>query len=182
MGVHMGKWLHDFSVSVADQLEPMLVRASGKGELRRIQAIYFRARFGDNAQSVAKRTGLTLGTVRNLHSRWRKEGEAALDLKPKGGRHHEYMTFEEERRWLHETFGEQAIAGGILEVSRIRRAYEEKVGRKVAHTTIYDLLHRHGWRKIAPRPHHPQANLAEQEAFKKTGRISLPKQNKKQRR
>ena len=93
----MSKWSHDFSEDVAQRLKPMLALATGKEALRRIQAIYFRARFGDSAEMVARRTGLTLGTVRNVHSRWRKEGIAALELKPRGGRHHEYLAFEEEQ-------------------------------------------------------------------------------------
>ncbi len=168
----MSKWAYDFSASVAARLEPLMMEAKRKEDLRRIQAIYFRARFGDTALQVSLRTGLKLGTVHNLHSRWRKEGEAALELEARGGRHHAYLSLEEERRWLHETFGEQALMAGILEVSRIHRAYETKIGRKVAHTTVYDLLHRHGWRKIAPRPKHPKGDVAAQEAFKKTGRTS----------
>lgn len=176
----MSKWSYDFSPEVAQRLEPLLAEASGKEALRRIQAIYFRARFSDSAEMVAKRTGLTLGTIRNLHSRWRKEGVAALDLKPRGGRHHAYLTAEEEKNWLFERFSEESVVGGILEVSRIHRAYEEKIGRSVCKATVYDLLHRHGWRKVAPRPHHPQVDAAAQAAFKKTGRTSSSKHSKKQ--
>jgi transposase len=175
----MSKWAHDFSGNVAAQLEPLMHQAKNKEELRRIQAIYFRARFGDNAKQVSQRTGLTLGTVHNLHSRWRKEGESALELTPRRGRHHAYMSMEEERHWLFDAFGEQAIAGGILEVSRIHRAYETKMGKEVPSSTIYDLLHRHGWRKIAPRPRHPQGDPAAQAAFKKTGQTSSRKRHKK---
>ena len=175
----MSKWAHDFSANVAERLEPMMLRAKDKESLRRIQAVYFRARFGDTALQVSQRTGMKLGTVHNLHSRWRREGEAALELAVRGGRNHAYLTLEEERRWLHETFGEEALAAGILEVSRIHRAYEGKIGRAVARTTVYDLLHRHGWRKIAPRPRHPQGDPARQEAFKKTGRTSSRRRKKK---
>jgi hypothetical protein len=33
---------------------------------------------------------------------------------------------------------------------------------------VYRLLHRHGWRKLGPRPRHPKAQPAVQERFKKT--------------
>ena len=36
-----------------------------------------------------------------------------------------------------------------------------------ADSTVYNLLHRHGWRKLMPRPFHPKRNLAAQNAFKK---------------
>jgi hypothetical protein len=38
---------------------------------------------------------------------------------------------------------------------------------------VYNLLHRHGWRKLMPRPFHPKRNLAAQDAFKKTVFVML---------
>jgi len=174
----MSKWAYDFSDAVADGLEPRMAVAKTVGALRRIQAIYFRARYKDTAEQVAFRTGLSLQTVRNLHSAWRRKGEAALEIKSKGGRWRENLTIEEERTLLL-AHRRQAERGGILEVSRIHRACEEALGEKQALSTTYRMLHRHGWRKIAPRPKHPKGDPAAQEAFKKTGLRSSKKQNKK---
>ncbi|MCB9963970.1 MAG: winged helix-turn-helix domain-containing protein [Rhodospirillales bacterium] len=63
--------------------------------------------------------------------------------------------------------------GGILEVSPIHKALCARVGRQVALSTVYDLLHRHGWRKIQPRSRHPKADKEAQADFK-NGLISLP--------
>ena len=52
-------------------------------------------------------------------------------------------------------------------VSKIKEAYEKLLGREVPHSTIYRMLERHGWRKIAPTPSHPKADPQAQEAFKK---------------
>jgi transposase len=169
---------YDFSDAVADRLEPFLKEARSCAELRRIQAIYFRARYKDNAAKVAERTGLKLQTVRNLHSAWRHRGEAMLDLKPKGGRYHEHQSIEEEHAFI-APFLEDAKAGHVLEVSKIHRALEEKIGTKLRVQNTYNLLHRHGWRKITPRPKHPQGDVAEQEAFKKTLAHSFSKPRKK---
>jgi transposase len=174
----MSKWDHDFSEAVGARLEPMMAAAKTVGALRRIQAIYFRARYKDTAEQVASRTGLSLQTVRNLHSAWRHRGEEALEIKGKGGRRRENLTIEEERALLLAHRG-QAERGGILEVSKIHRACEEALGEKQALSTTYRMLHRHGWRKIAPRPKHPKGDAKAQEAFKKTGRRSLKKQSKK---
>jgi hypothetical protein len=38
----------------------------------------------------------------------------------------------------------------------------------VHQSTVYRRLPRHGWRKLLPRPRHPQADPEEQERFKKT--------------
>ena len=80
-------------------------------------------------------------------------------------------------------FFTQAESGQIATVGQIQRAYEAKVGHEVDESTIYRLLNRHGWRKLMPRPRHPQADLQEQEQFKKTlkprlRRSSQPGQSK----
>ena len=100
-----------------------------------------------------------------------RDGEAALKLSGKGGRYHAYLTEEEEASWL-EGFRDAGENGGILEVGRIQAAFEEKVGRKVAKSTVYDLLHRHGWRKITPRPRHPKSDPDAAASFKKTSATS----------
>jgi transposase len=64
-------------------------------------------------------------------------------------------------------FFEKAKVGGILVVGEIKRALDERLGRKVALASAYNLLHRHGWRKLAPDKRHPKADVAAQEAWKK---------------
>ena len=52
-------------------------------------------------------------------------------------------------------------------------AYEQEIGHQTSDSTIYNLLHRHDWRKLMPRPFHPQRNLKAQNAFKKTAFLTL---------
>ena len=56
----------------------------------------------------------------------------------------------------------------LVVVGRIKAAYEAKLGREVAESTIYRMLARHGFRKIVPYQRHPKANKEVQDAFKKT--------------
>lgn len=176
----MIKWAYDFSAAVADRLELRLKEAKTAADVRRLQAIYFRARYGDSAMQVAARTGLSLQTVRNLHSAWRRHGEMMLDMKPKGGRYNEHQSVEKEQAFI-APFIEKAKAGRVLEVSKIHRALEEALGKKLHVQNTYNLLHRHGWRKITPRPKHPKGDVEAQKAFKKTGRRLSPKPRKKPR-
>ena len=65
-------------------------------------------------------------------------------LNPKmGGRYCENMTFEEEAKFL-EQFRERAEAGQIVEVSEIKKAYDEIIGHVSGSGQIYYVLHRHG--------------------------------------
>ena len=49
----------------------------------------------------------------------------------------------------------------------IREYAAKKLGTEVSKDYAYDLLHRHGWRKIEPRPRHPKSDSETQEEFKK---------------
>ncbi|MCP4932656.1 MAG: hypothetical protein GY927_00285 [bacterium] len=155
-----------FSDGTVDILEGLLKTTKDSNVLRRIQAVYFRAKFGYPVSQIAVMTGYTVGTIRNLHSMFLQKGVKIFDLGSPGGRKAAYMTPAEEADFLR-PFIEDGDAGGILEVSRIHKAHCVCVGKQIALSTTYDVLHRHGWRKIQPRPSHPKADKEVQTAFKK---------------
>jgi transposase len=112
--------------------------------------------------------------VRRVQQRYRAVGEMVLLGVPTGGRRHENLSLGEERSFL-QTFAGSAAAGQLLEVSQVKVAYEERVGHRVPHSTIYRLLARHGWRKLMPRRRHPESDAEAQAGFKKNGRRSWDK-------
>ena len=61
----------------------------------------------------------------------------------------------------------------MLNIHDLKAAYEQTIGHQTSDSTIYNLLHRHDWRKLMPRPFHPQRNLKAQNAFKKTAFLTL---------
>ena len=60
-------------------------------------------------------------------------------------------------------------------VGEIKRALDVRLGRKGALASAYNLLHRHGWRKLVPDKQHPKANVAAQENWKKNSPTSSRK-------
>ena len=90
------------------------------------------------------------------------------------------MTQDEEAEFL-APFFEQARTGGILVVGEIKRALDQRLGRPVALASAYNLLHRHGWRKLAPDKRHPQADVAAQEDWEKNSPTSSPKSTRRGR-
>lgn len=145
-----------------------------KVDYQRVQCLWLRAELGLNSTQIAAAVGFTSGTVRVIQSRYFAGGESALIGEGRGGRRHQYLTAEEEDDLLKDFF-DKAREGGVLVVSEIKNAYEKKVGRTVNKTTVYRMLERHGWRKIAPRPHHPKADPEAREMFKKNSRSSSRK-------
>lgn len=157
-----------------ERLAERLKRAGSHCEYQRIQCVLIRATLGSSAAEIAQLLGWSTATVHVLHSRWAKEGEAIFDVRGRGGRHHQYLTPEQESQVL-APFAERAQAGGMLTVVEVQQSYREHTGRQVARSTIYRLLERHGWRKVVPRPRHPKADVAAQAAFKKTAPRGTPR-------
>jgi transposase len=118
------------------------------------------------ADEIALHTGVSATTVHRVIARYNRLGPTAIEQSAKGGRHHEYLTFEQEQAFLQPFFA-RAQRGEIATVEQIQQAFETQVRHPVHSNSIYRLLHRHGWRKLAPRSRHPKANQAEQEAFQK---------------
>ena len=81
------------------------------------------------------------------------------------------MSKEEEMAFL-DPFLDRASAGEVLEIGEIHQAYADQLGRSVHRSVVYALLHRHGWRKVAPRPVHPKHNAQAAKSFKKIRRPS----------
>jgi transposase len=152
-------------------LLPLLKQAKEKREYQRVQCVWLRAAMKMTPADIARALGWSLGYVKQVQARYLKEGERSLKVEPKGGRHRENLSVREEDTLLAPFFA-KAERGELLVATEVKRAYEARVGHKVPKSTVYRLLDRHGWRKIAPRPFHPKADPLAQEAFKKTSRLS----------
>jgi transposase len=141
------------------------------GQRARIQMVLLRES-GMPQPAIAAAMGVSLSTVNRAHMAYDQGGITALKPKPNGGRKHENMTLAEERALL-ARFAKAAGAGEMLNIHDLKTAYEKAIGHSTSDSTVYNLLHRHGWRKLMPRPFHPKRDLAAQNAFKKTAFLML---------
>jgi transposase len=137
-----------------------------KSDYQHVLCLWLRAEFGWNHRQVAKAVGWCESHVKRVWAKYLREGEQALLGEERGGRRRENLTVEEESDLL-AGFDETAQSGGLLVVSVVHAAYEERLGRKVPKSTLYRMLARHGWRKILPRPRHPKNDPDKAAAFKK---------------
>ncbi len=132
----------------------------------RIQMVLLRES-GMTQPAIAAAMGVSLSTVNRAHIAFNHGGIKALKPKPIGGRQRENMTVAEERVLL-ARFAKAAGAGEMLNIHDLKAAYEKAIGHETSNSTVYNLLARHGWRKLMPRPFHPKRNIAAQNSFKKT--------------
>jgi transposase len=152
----------------SQRIEKALQKAKGDQALyRRIQIVHLRAAHGMKQEEIASACGVSRSTVSRAHMAWFRKGMASFKFEPRGGRIRENMSLAEEKALL-QKFTHQAGAGELVCIQDLHKAYEQAIGRKTGSTTIYDLLERHGWRKLMPRPHHPRRNIKAQKRFKKT--------------
>jgi transposase len=138
---------------------------------QRIQMVLLRES-GMTQPAIAQCLGVSLSTVNRAHMAYDAGGIKALKPKPNGGRKHENMTLAQEKALL-ARFARRAGAGEMLNIHDLKAAYEGAIGHATSESTVYNLLHRHGWRKLMPRPYHPKRDLAAQNAFKKTAFLTL---------
>ncbi|MGG7056004.1 helix-turn-helix domain-containing protein [Nitrosomonas sp. ANs5] len=144
-------------------------------QLRQAQAVVLPLDYALSLADTARIIGVSRGWACQLRRRFMAGQVAgAADAPKAGGRRRQNMTRQEEREFL-VPFLASAAAGNILVVSEIKVALDQALGRKVALSSVYNLLHRHGWRKLAPDKRHPQSDPVAQQEWKK----NFPKRSAK---
>jgi transposase len=117
---------------------------------QRIQMVLLREK-GMTQPAIAEAMGVSLSTVNRAHMAYDAGGLKALKPRPNGGRKRQNMTLAEEKALL-SGFAKAAGAGELLNVHDLKAAYEKAIGHETSNSTVYNLLARHGWRKLMPRP------------------------------
>jgi transposase len=125
---------------------------------KRLHAVQLRSE-GETNATIAKKLDMSANVVSRWTGAYVNKGLSALLPKKRVG-HRRNMSYDEESALLRE-FEEEAKAGKVVEVSEIKRVYEEKVGHRIGKGQIYRVLKRHNWRKVMPRSRHPKKASAE---------------------
>ena len=132
---------------------------------KHVQVLNMR-RLGSTNKEISEVTGYCEAHITDIVKIYIKGGLPAL-IGNKYTSNNRRMSFEEETEFL-EQFREQAEAGLIISVNGILEKFEEVTGKSSNTTTIYQLLKRHGWRKVKPRPRYPDsANKEQKDSSKK---------------
>ena len=146
-------------------MEVLLKQTKTASETKRIQSILLGAK-GVSSELISTVVGFTPVYIRKIWRRYRLEGKQYLLGERRGkNRSMAHMTIEEEKSFL-DPFFQQAKGGGILIATDVYNAHKELLGKNIPLSTTYNLLHRHGWRKIAPRHSHPKGKEEKQKEFK----------------
>ena len=166
--------MYHFNSKQSQEIEEAVFNLKELSNYKRALSLRLRDAFKITASQIGSIVGFSEQNVRQIHSDYFKHGNSVFNKPRKGGRRRENMSLSEEEELL-KPFFRDSEKSGIVTVSVIQKAYEQKFGKKVHVSTVYRMLSRHGWRKLVPRPKHPKADFEAQEAFKKTSGTN-PKQ------
>ena len=132
---------------------------------KRLEVLELRYAGKSNAE-ISEKTGFNARYITTLMGLYKKQGLKEF-IRIKQTSHRRNMTEAEEAAVLAEC-EEEAEAGNILTVEKVRRKLEEKLGRRTSPNYAYRVLRRHDWRKVMPRSKHPKAaSREEQDSSKK---------------
>ena len=110
---------------------------------------------GKDNKEIASIIGFHPGHVSKLVSDFCNKGLDALLHDDRGGPNRRNMTDEEEKAFL-AGYEEAAKTGQITTIAEIAAAYDKATGKEHgSKSTVYYLLHKHGWRIVAPQTTHP---------------------------
>lgn len=165
----MPKTYH-FTESQVMELETARKKNKNKNVDRRLEALLMRAA-KKSRDAVSAKTGFCKQYISVLTANYQQNGLSAIVENHQKGNHRN-LSFAEEAALL-EPFIAAAEAGQQVEISAIRKAYEARLGRTFEkdHGRIYRVLARHGWRKVMPRPKHP--NKASDEVIEASKKLTL---------
>ena len=164
---------YKISIEKGKEIREAMKTIKNKNAYRRLEAVALRSEGNSNAE-IAKITKYHPKRVSQLVSQYCNSGIEGLMQDGRKGGNHRYMSQDAEAELL-DQFKNVSQAGQVVTVSDIRVAYDEKVGKASAISTVYFLLERHDWRKVMPRSKHPQK--ASEEAIEASKKLTLKSKN-----
>lgn len=163
----MHKYRYSYSPDTPELMQSIMKSTKNVITYRRALSIYLRSSCNHSPREISNITGLSVSSVNNIHSLYNKHGESSIYCGKRGGRNNSYLTEAEESMFL-ERYKSSSLSGKITTISSLQKDLEKFLSRTVHKSGVYKLLNRNGWRKIYPRPEHPNHDQEAINSFKKT--------------
>ncbi len=150
-----------------EQLQSLLKKERHPRVARRLQAVLW-GQQGKSASQIAALGAVQARTVHNWITRYNHQGLEGLCDRYVGGNQNKLTVAQKEQ--LTEYLDQQAQdpRAPISQGRDLHTWIVQQFGIVYSLSGIYGLLRRLGYTCLVPRPRHPQADPAAQEAFKKT--------------
>lgn len=146
----------------------LLRTAKTAEQLRLAQAVLLPLELGLSMQQTAAAIGRSVRVTCGMRTRFAavREGRRSAPRSKHELRNRAAATLPQEARILDEVLGGSA-QGQVLVVPQFKALIEKELGKPLALSSVYRMLARHGWRKLAPDTQHPDGDPQAREAWKK---------------
>lgn len=154
-----------------DQIEAAktsLKNASTADQLRAAQSVLLPLELGLTLAQTAKAIGRSVGATCRMRTTFCAvvTGQR-VPAQPKTAlRNRAKATLEQEAAVLDKVLHD-AHLGGVVVIPRLKPLIEKELGKTMALSGVYRMLHRHNWRKLAPDTQHPKGDAEARQAWKK---------------
>jgi transposase len=162
----------------AEQVAGLIRAEPSAKRARRLSAVRL-ALLGHPAPAIAAQVLLSERQVRTWVARYNAAGLAGLaDRKGRGRKGP--LDAEQQQRLKSRLLAGPSPADGCCAFrgSDVRRIPQEEFGVLRCLDAVYALMHRLGLEPLRPRPRHPEGDLAQQEAFKKSSPRPSPRRRR----
>ena len=151
----------------------LLATAKTAEDLRQTQAILLPLELGLSLEQTAQAIGRSVSATCKLRNRRRREAAGALMPKKRKRelRNRAITSLERESAILDRMLA-GSEQGGVIVIPALKPAFEKALGKPVALSTLYRMLARHCFRKLAPDTAHPKGDPLKREEWKKTSPAS----------
>lgn len=151
-----------------EQARKLLKAARTADQLRLAQAVLLPLELGLSIEQTAKAIGRSSTATCTMRTRFSKvqAGEQLAPRSKRQLRNRAKTELAHEKKILDEVLT-RAADGGVVTIPQIKPAIEAKLGKTLALSSLYRMLRRHNWRKLAPDTQHPQGNAQARENWKK---------------
>jgi len=151
-----------------DAAKELLRTAKTAEELRLAQAVLLPLTQGFSMQQTAAVIGRSVGATCSMRTRFMAvhAGRRAAARSKRELRNHASASLQEEARVLDKVFS-GAAEGQVLVVPQLKPLIDQHLGKTLSLSSIYRMLARHGWRKLAPDTAHPQGDAQARDDWKK---------------
>jgi len=119
---------------------------------------------GLSAGEIADLTGMSVYTINKWVYNYNYKGEQSVCNKPRGGNRTSFLSWEEEEELLQD-ISKQADNELLVIVKTIKAEIESRIKHTISKDYPYDLLYRHGCRRVVLRPKHPKQDPKQQAEF-----------------
>ena len=125
---------------------------------------------GKTIAETAEQMNCSEAKVKRTVAEYMKSGLKEF-MRTKQQGNHRLLSLEKEKEIL-SRFDEESMNGEIVEIKDIKQAFDKEIGKETRTGYIYEVLKRHGWRKVMPRAKHPKK--ADDEAIEASKKLMIP--------